>query len=171
MQDVFSSTNSLVSQFKNSKVIHFTDNKGVVSIFTIGSLKKQLQSMVANFYRSCNYWNIKIHFSWKPRESPVMQLVDLGSRGPWLDYDNFTVDKWTAKLLCNCGINLDAFASFHNRLCDRYFSLGFQLESSSTNYFAQHLIPSDIVLLHLYPSILYNALLHASSFIYHPLTL
>ena len=48
-----------------------------------------------------------------------MQLFDRGSKGPWPNFYDFTVDEGTAKLLINYGINLYGFASYHNSLYDR----------------------------------------------------
>ena len=81
--DVYASPSiSIGSKFSNFQVIHITDNKGVVSIFTIGSPKKHLQELALDMCHSCNHLGIKLHFLWHPRDTPIMQLVDRGSRGP-----------------------------------------------------------------------------------------
>ena len=59
---------------------------------------------------------------------------------------------------------MDGFASFHNKVVDCFFSLGFQVENSGTNFFAQKLVPGDVVLIHTHPLMFFNALLHASYF-------
>ena len=104
--------------------------------------------MALDVFLSCNQLGIKIHFVWKPRDDPMMQLVDSGSQGPWPMLDDFMVDSNTAKCLISRGINLDGFASFDNKLCARYFSQGFQVEAAGVNFFSQHLPPSDAVLIH-----------------------
>ena len=58
------------------------------------------------------------------------------------------------------------FASFDNKLCAQYFSLGFQVEAAGVNFFSQRLLPSDIVLIHPYSSVLFHTLHHASHFQY-----
>ena len=63
-----------------------------------------------------------------------MQLVDKGSRGPWLDFDDFLLDDLTIAKVLSRGINLDGFASFHNKVVDRYISLGFQVEAIGTDF-------------------------------------
>ena len=93
-----------------------------------------------------------------------MILVDKGNRGPWLDFDDFSLHSETIREVKSRGVNLDAFASFHNKVVDRYFSLGFQVENSGTNFFAQKLVSSDVVLIHPHPLMFFNALLHASYF-------
>ena len=165
VRDVYSiSQGSKGQQFSGSQVMHITDNKGVVAVFTIGSPVKALQAIALDVFRACNHFGIHVQFLWQPRDTPLMQLVDRGSRGPWPIYDDFTVDPKTKKLLVDRGINLDGFASFHNSLCSRFYSLGFQVESAGTDFFLQRLSPSDVVLLHLHPCVLFNALLHASRF-------
>ena len=47
--------------------MHLTDNKGVVSVFTIGYPKKYLQSMAVKVYMAANKLNLKLHFSCRSR--------------------------------------------------------------------------------------------------------
>ena len=68
------------------------DNKGVVSVFTIDSTKPDLQAMAVKVFQVANSLGMKLLFYWKSRDDPTMQLVDRGSRGPWLDFDNFSLD-------------------------------------------------------------------------------
>ena len=72
--------------------MHLTDNKGVVSVFTIGSPKPALQAMALKVYKVAKSLNLKLHFHWRTRSDPTMQLVDGGSIGRWLDVDNFGLD-------------------------------------------------------------------------------
>ena len=58
-----------------------------------------------------------------------MQLVDRGSRGPWLNFDDFNLDDASVKEVLSRGVNLDNFTSFYNKVVDRYFSYGFQIEA------------------------------------------
>ena len=48
--------------------------------------------MAVKVYLAANRLNLKLHFIWKSREDPIMQLVDKGSRGAWLDFDDFSLD-------------------------------------------------------------------------------
>ena len=59
---------------------------------------------------------------------------------------------------------MDVFASFHNKVVDRYISLGFQVESEGMNFFTQSFVPSDTILIHSHPIMLYDALLHSRFF-------
>ena len=89
---IYTDSNSPMSSFKGRQILHLTDNKGVVSIFTIDSPRPALQAMALKVFKVANSLGMKLFFSWKSRDDPTMQLVDKGSRGPWLDFDNFSLD-------------------------------------------------------------------------------
>ena len=93
-----------------------------------------------------------------------MQLVDKGSRGPWLNFDDFSLDDITIQKVLSRGVNLDGFTSFHNKVVDRYISYGFQVEAEGTDFFIQKFQSTDIVLIHPHPLKLYDALTHASHY-------
>ena len=120
--------------------------------------------MAVKVYMAANRLNITLYFKWNSRNEQIMQIVDRGSRGPWLDFDDFSLDSETISEVKSRGVNLDGFASFHNKVVNRYFSLGFQVENSGTNFFMQRFVPSDTILIHTHPLMFYNALLHASYF-------
>ena len=144
--------------------MHVTDNKGVEAIFQIGSPVEALQKMAVKVYLAANRLNITLHFTWRPRSNPIMIIVDKGSRGPWLDFNDFSLDAEAIREVKSRGVNLDGFASFHNKVVDRFFSLGYQVESSGMNFFTQRITPSDVVLIHTHPLMLFDALLHTSYF-------
>ena len=73
------------------------DNKGVVSVFTVCSPKPALQAMALKVYKVANSLGVKLFFHWKSRDNPTMQLVDRGSRGHWLNFDNFALDDASVK--------------------------------------------------------------------------
>ena len=114
--------------------MHFTDNKGVVSVFTIGSPKPALQAMAIKVFKVNNSLGMKLFFHWKSRDDPTMQLVDKGSRGPWLNFNNFALDDASIKEVLSRGIELDGFTSFHNKVVDRFISYGFQVEAEGTDF-------------------------------------
>ena len=93
-----------------------------------------------------------------------MQLVDKGSRGPWLDFDDISLDADTIKEIKSQNVNLDGFASFHNKVVDRFYSLNFQVKSEGTNFFAQKFTKTDVILIHPHPLMLFDAIHHASQF-------
>ena len=161
---IYTDYRSLIGSFKGKRILHFTDNKGVVSVFTIGFPKPALQAMDVKVFKVANSLGMKLFFHWKSRDDPTMQLVDKGSRGPWLDFDDFSLDDLAIAKVLSRGINLDGFASFHIKVVDRYISLGFQVEAIGTDFFTQTFQSTDIVLILPHPLMLYNALTHASHF-------
>ena len=93
--------------------------------------------MALKVYKVANSLGMKLFFHWKSRDNPTMQLVDKGSRGPWLNFDDFALYDASVKEVLSRGINLEGFASFHNKVVDRYFSYGFQVEAEGTDFFTQ----------------------------------
>ena len=93
-----------------------------------------------------------------------MQLVDRGSRGPWLDFDDFALGDASIKEVLVQGINLNGFTSFHNKIVNRYFSYGFQIEAEGTDFFTQKFSSTNVILIHCHPLKLYAALTHTSHF-------
>ena len=161
---IYTNPNSPIHSFKGHQILHLTDNRGVVSVFQIGSPKKHLQSMAVKVYKAANRLNLKLHFEWKSREDPTMRLVDMGSRGPWPDFDDFSLDCDTVREVKSRNINLDGFASYNNCVVDRHISAGFQIEAVGTNFFTMKFTRSDVVLIHPHPCMLFNALRHICQF-------
>ena len=48
--------------------------------------------MALKVYKVAKSLNLKHLFHWRTRSDPTMQLVYSGSRGPWLDFDDLTLD-------------------------------------------------------------------------------
>ena len=48
--------------------------------------------MATKVYKVANSLGLKLYFHWKSGEDPTMVLVDKGSSGPWLDFDNLSLD-------------------------------------------------------------------------------
>ena len=72
--------------------------------------------------------NLKLHFHWRTRSDSMMQLVDRGSWGPWLDFDNFSLNLELIQKFNSHKTNLNAFDSYHNHVVDRCVSAGAQVE-------------------------------------------
>ena len=136
----------------------------MVSIFTIGSPKPALQAMALKVYKVANSLGLKLYFHWRTRDDPTMQLVDRGSRGPWLDFDDFALDSASIKEVLSHRINLDGFSSFHNKVVDRNISSGFRIKAEGTDFFIQKFSSTNVILIHTHPLMLYDALTHASQF-------
>ena len=120
--------------------------------------------MALKVYKVANSLGLKLYIRWRFRDDQTMQLVDRGSRGPWLDFDDFTLDFASIKEVLSHGINFDGFASFHNKVVDRYISNGFQIEAEGTDLFTQIFDTTYVILFHTHPLMLYNAMNHASQF-------
>ena len=95
--DLYSTVDSSIVRFKGQQILHVTDNQGVETIFQIGSPVEALQKMAVKVYLAANRLNITLFFLWKPRSDPLMMIVDKGSRGPWLDFDDFSLDSETIR--------------------------------------------------------------------------
>ena len=53
--------------------------------------------MALKVYKVANSLGLKLYFHWRTRDDPTMKLVDRGSRGPWLDFDDFALDSASIK--------------------------------------------------------------------------
>ena len=69
---IYTDSNGPISLFKGRQILHLTDNKGVVSIFTIGSPKPALQAMALKVFKVANSLGMKLFFIWKSRKDPTM---------------------------------------------------------------------------------------------------
>ena len=92
VSDLYTMSQSPVVKFKRQQVMHVTDNQGVVAVFTIDSPRAPLNYMAVKVYMAANRLNIKLHFVWRSRDDPIMQIVDKSSRGPWLNFYDFSLD-------------------------------------------------------------------------------
>ena len=78
---------------------------------------------------------------------------DKGSRGPWAPVEEFQMDYDTIfYILSRLIFSLDGMASYANRICPRYISLGYEWESVGTNFFANVLGREEFLWLHPHPN-------------------
>ena len=108
---IYTESLSPIYPFKGKQILHLTDYKGVVSVFTIGSPTPALKTIATKVYKVANTLGLKLYFQWKSREDPTMVLVYKGSRGPWLDFDDFALDTQSINEVLLRGVNLDGFPS------------------------------------------------------------
>ena len=92
--------------------------------------------------------SVKIVPVWTPEIMPVarLQLADLGSKFS-TSTDEWSVAHPVVEAVLNCidvKPTIDAFASVHNKICDRFFSLVPQTGASGVNFFAQNLSSKEI---------------------------
>jgi hypothetical protein len=87
-----------------------------------------------------------------------MEAADEGSRGPWKEREEFTVDGATRYLIRKKFLpDLDCMATRLNRVTRRYFSLAREEEAEGRNLFAQRL-GNKIYWLHPHPGQLLRCL-------------
>ena len=146
--------------FQGCRVKHYSDNMGTVRIFEVGSPVSELQSMAEAVYDATKRLDITLCVEWKSRDSVTIQDMDRGSHRPWRYHDDFGLDFVTAQEVIARGVTVDAFATYLNRLCPRYFSRGFEIESAGQDYFQQDLVEGEIYLIHPHPRMLIPALRH-----------
>ena len=139
-------------------VTHHTDNRGTYYIVKFGSSKPELQELALQTFLACKEKNIKLKVEWKRRSELEMVDADEGSRGPWSEREEFTVDAATRELIREKFLpELDGMATWQNRITERYYSLAREEEAEGKNLFAQRL-GNEIHWLHPHPGQLLKCL-------------
>ena len=88
-----------------------SDNWAVSIILVSGSKNELLQVMAKEIYLSCKEKGILLTVTWKRRSEEEMIHVDLGSRGPWAEPEEFSLDFASAEMiLTKYAPSVDAFA-------------------------------------------------------------
>ena len=92
------------------------------------------------------------------RSEEETEGADEGSRGPWKEREEFTVDSATRDVIRKKFLpELDCMATWQNRITRRYFSLAREEEAEGKNLFAQRL-GNEIHWLHPHPGQLLKCL-------------
>ena len=139
-------------------VTHYTDNRGTYYIVKGGSSHQELQELALQTFLACREKNIKLKVEWKRRSEEEMVDADEGSRGPWSEREEFTVDAATREVIMKKFLpELDCMATRQNRITERYFSLAREEEAEGKNLFAQKL-GNEIHWLHPHPGQLLKCL-------------
>ena len=138
LQNIYCSEFS--DRFKGATVYHYTDNQAVPVIVEVGSKKPQLQEIALNIFEACKSKEITLIVEWKPREHPLLQHADLGSKSfdlaaYSLDFQSFVVileyfDVW---------IEVDCMSNYWNRKAEIFFSKTEELGAAGVNFFCQSL--------------------------------
>ena len=132
--------------FSPGKIFWQTDSKNVFNFLRRGSRKPEIQADVVKIKKLEKNLSVKIIPVWTPREHARLQLADLGSKFS-TSTDEWPVSRPVIDAVLNC-LNvqptIDAFASVHNKICDRFFSLIPQTGASGVNFFAQVLYSEEI---------------------------
>ena len=139
-------------------VTHYTDNRGTYYIVKGGSSHQELQALALQIFLACQKKNIRLKVEWKRRSEEEMEDADEGSRGPWKEREEFTVDGNTWEVIRKKFMQeLDCMATWQNRITRRYFSLAREEEAEGKNLFAQRL-GNEIHWLHPHPGQLLKCL-------------
>ena len=80
-------------------VTHYTDNKGTNYVVRGGSSLPELQALALQIFLACQKKSINLKVEWKRRSEEEMEAADEGSRGPWKEREEFTVDGATRDLI------------------------------------------------------------------------
>ena len=110
-------TSDLALRFSGLNVVHYTDNMAVQTIMEIGSKKPHLLEIVLEIFHACKAMNIRLSVVWKPRDHPLLQHADLGSKSfdetaYSLDFSSFMV---IMEYFNDVSIDVDAMANLWNR--------------------------------------------------------
>ena len=126
-------------RFRNSRILHSCDNLNVTRILEHGSRNPELQKMVMEIYLRCVSLGIMLDAEWRPREDPLMRLMDEGSRTDPHPPEEFSLGFDDFLLLTKKfgPFDVDLMASSFNRKAEKYFSKGFEFLSSGENVFSQ----------------------------------
>ena len=93
--------------------MHFCDNKGVRAIMAKGSPKDHLHKLAREILVACRSNFIHLTGQWKSRNDEKIVAVDLGSRGPWLLLEDFTLDAASFSFIFSkYNFTIDAMASY-----------------------------------------------------------
>ena len=140
-----------------------SDNRATYYVVKGGSNKPELQELALKTFLACQKKNIVLKVEWKRRSEEEMEIADEGSRGPWRERDEFTVDSATREVIRKKFLpDLDCMATRENRLTRRYFSLAREEEAEGKNLFAQRLGP-EIHWLHPHPALLLRCLRYGAN--------
>ena len=164
-------TADVADRFSGMKVVHYTDNQAVKSIIEIGSKKIHLLQIALEIFHACKEKKIRLSVEWKPRDHPLLQHADLGSKSfdesaYSLDFSSFLV---ILEYFNDVSIDIDVMANFWNRKSNCFFSKSDEWGASAVNFFSQKLDSSLSYYCFPPPSLIVAAILHFFKFRSHGL--
>jgi len=124
-----------------TKIFWQTDSRNCFNFLLRGSRRPAIQKDVVIIKKLERKLNVLVIPVWTPREQYRIVLADMGSKF------SHSTDEWSVNredllfLFSRLSFwpTVDAFASVHNHVCDKYFSLLPQTGSAGINFFAQTL--------------------------------
>ena len=148
------------------RIVHYTDNQAVKSIIEIGSKKPHLLQIALDIFHACKEKKIRLTVEWKPRDHPLLQHADFGSKSfdesaYSLDFNSFLV---ILEFFNNVTIDVDVMANDWNKKSNFFFSKLEEWGSSGVNFFSQKLDSSLSYYCFPPPSLIVPAILHFYKF-------
>ena len=122
-------------------------------------------------FHACKEKKIRLSVEWKPRDHPLLQHADLGSKSfdesaYSLDFSSFLV---ILEYFNDVSIDIDVMANFWNRKSNCFFSKSDEWGAAAVNFFSQKLDPSLSYYCFPPPSLIVAAILHFFKFRSHGL--
>ena len=131
----------IFAQFQGGKVFWQTDSRNCFTFLRRGSRVPNIQKDVVKIKEMERALKIQIIPVWTPREQSRLMLADLGSKFT-TSTDEWSVDRHSLQTVFDYFHfvpTVDCFASHHNTVCAKYFSMVPQTNSAGVNFFAQSL--------------------------------
>ena len=138
LQNIYCSEFS--DRFQGHTVYHYTDNQAVPVIVEVGSKKPHLQKIALEIFEACKSKEITLIVEWKPREHPLLQHADLGSKS--FDLAAYSLDFQSFLVILeffNVWIGVDCMSNYWNRKAEVFFSKTEELGAAGVNFFCQSL--------------------------------
>jgi len=132
-------------KFKKGKIFWQTDSQNVFRFLRRGSRKPDIQADIVKIKMLEAELNVKIVPVWTSRDHDRIMLADIGSKFS-TSTDEWSVDRQQLQVVFDhfdfCP-TIDAFASVHNKVCNRFYALMPQTGAEGVNFFAQMLTPAE----------------------------
>ena len=117
---VYRGLDTMKYTLSNSSVKWFSDNQGVCSIVTKGSMNIELQEIAVAIFELCIKYSINLKIEWIPRTlneqaDYISKIVDIDDWGIGPDILKTIIDRWGE-------LNIDWFASEHNAKLEIFYS-------------------------------------------------
>lgn len=124
---------SLVDTLSNQRVKWFSDNTGVCSIVSKGSMKPDLQSLAMSIFRFCSSKSIHLEVEWLPRDENSLadyfsKIIEQDDWGISFSVMDMLQARWGA-------LDVDFFASEHNAKLARFYSRFWSSKTSGVDAF------------------------------------
>ena len=136
---------SYFSKLAPLKIFWQTDSRNLCTFLSKGSKKPSIQKHVFEVKKLEKKLNVMVIAIWTPREHGRIFLADLGSKFS-LSTDEWSVDRdllYTVLFQLNLMPSVDCFATRHNKVCAKFFSVLPQTGTAGINFFAQKLSAAE----------------------------